>query len=233
MYSCLWPVSRCPLRDLTSALHCTAPTSGTAFCHLLPTAFVSLLDPCLGSDSVFGRYPALAGAIAMGGVFAVTAVELAFAEVHGGSGRHFHHRSDIVDGPVRHPDGTLTPPKDKEPSVASQDGYQSKEEEAKAFMQCMLLEMGILFHSVFIGRFLFFLSLSLSRKHPVTTNDSCVAQAWPSASPVDRPLSSSSSRSFSTVRPLFLLGQSLASVGRPARDSIACVSAAIPVISGA
>ena len=84
----------------------------------------------------------------MGGVFAVTAVELAFAEVHGGNNRHYHHRSDLVDGPVRHPDGTLTPEKDVSDSLENE---QAKEVETKAFMQCMLLEMGILFHSVFIG----------------------------------------------------------------------------------
>jgi len=123
---------------------------GTAFCHLLPTAFVSLLDPCLGDNSVFGKYPALAGGIAMGGVFAVTAVELAFAEVHGGNNRHFHHRSDLVDGPVRHADGTLTPPKALSDSLED-DLAKAKEIESKAFMQCLFLEMGILFHSVFIG----------------------------------------------------------------------------------
>jgi hypothetical protein len=112
---------------------------GTAFCHLLPTAFVSLLDPCLGDNSVFGQYPALSGGIAMGGVFAVTAVELAFAEVHGGKTRHFHHRSELVDGPVRHPDGTLTP--EKAPSDSSED-YQAKELETKAFMQCLLPRNG-------------------------------------------------------------------------------------------
>ena len=84
----------------------------------------------------------------MGGVFAVTAVELAFAEVHGGNNRHYHHRSDLVDGPVRHADGTLTPEKDISDSG---ENDQAKEIETKAFMQCFLLEMGILFHSVFIG----------------------------------------------------------------------------------
>jgi len=127
-------------RNLPDVLH-----RATAFCHLLPTAFVSLLDPCLGDNSVFGQYPALSGAIAMGGVFAVTAIELAFAEAHGGKNRHFHHRSDLVDGPVREPDGTLPPEK------AASEEYLDKEVEAKAFMQCLFLEMGILFHSVFIG----------------------------------------------------------------------------------
>lgn len=84
----------------------------------------------------------------MGGVFAVTAVELAFAEVHGGNNRHFHHRSDLVDGPIRHADGTLTPEKAPEDTL---EDDRAKEVESKAFMQCLFLEMGILFHSVFIG----------------------------------------------------------------------------------
>lgn len=76
-------------------------------------------------------------------------LELAFAEIHGGKKRHFHHRSELVDGRVRHPDGTITP--EKEPSIVSMEEDRMREEEKKAFLQCLLLEMGILFHSVFIG----------------------------------------------------------------------------------
>ncbi len=134
----------------------------------------------------------------MGGVFAVTAVELAFAEVHGGNNRHYHHRSDLVDGPVRHPDGTLTPTAEKAPSETSEDG-KAKEVENKAFMQCLLLEMGILFHSVFIG------GQSLpSRILPQLTSVS--TQAWHSVSLAANPLSSYSLRSFSTVSTSFSIG---------------------------
>ncbi|KAK4550238.1 hypothetical protein LTR36_003205 [Oleoguttula mirabilis] len=50
----------------------------TAFVHLLPTAFVSLTDPCLPRfwNEV---YPAMAGFIAMVGVMAVVGIEMVFA----------------------------------------------------------------------------------------------------------------------------------------------------------
>ncbi|KAJ5582904.1 hypothetical protein N7535_001524 [Penicillium sp. DV-2018c] len=44
----------------------------TAFVHLLPTAFTSLGDPCL-SNFWTRDYPAMPGAIALGGIFLVTA----------------------------------------------------------------------------------------------------------------------------------------------------------------
>lgn len=50
----------------------------TAFVHLLPTAFTSLGDPCL-SDFWTNDYPAMPGAIAMGGIFLVTVIEMAFS----------------------------------------------------------------------------------------------------------------------------------------------------------
>ncbi|KAL8906583.1 MAG: hypothetical protein Q9171_006218, partial [Xanthocarpia ochracea] len=50
----------------------------TAFVHLLPTAFVSLTDPCL-PDFWNKGYPAMAGAIAMTSVLVVVAIEMFFA----------------------------------------------------------------------------------------------------------------------------------------------------------
>ncbi|KAG8932024.1 hypothetical protein FRC02_001777 [Tulasnella sp. 418] len=199
----------------------------TAFCHLLPTAFISLLDPCLqsyGPDGLpdgkgvlglNGSYPALSGAIAMAGVFIVSSVEMVFAELVGGHQRHHHHRSDLADGVKRTStfgkernigsltgspvgskimgnavmnDGvgkpsetTLSPPglgrvvggssvsrpESSSGAVEAQvpptkevisedddetlDLERQKERDKKAVLQCMLLEMGILFHSVFIG----------------------------------------------------------------------------------
>ncbi|KAL2004361.1 hypothetical protein VTN02DRAFT_2007 [Thermoascus thermophilus] len=59
----------------------------TAFIHLLPTAFVSLTDPCLPRFWNKG-YPAMAGLVAMLAVFVVVTVEMLFAmkgagHVHG------------------------------------------------------------------------------------------------------------------------------------------------------
>ena len=50
----------------------------TAFVHLLPTAFVSLTDPCLPSFWNKG-YPAMAGLIAMVSVLVVVGIEMFFA----------------------------------------------------------------------------------------------------------------------------------------------------------
>ncbi|KAL8777045.1 MAG: hypothetical protein Q9213_008033, partial [Squamulea squamosa] len=50
----------------------------TAFVHLLPTAFVSLTDPCLPNFWNKG-YPAMAGVIAMTSVLVVVAIEMFFA----------------------------------------------------------------------------------------------------------------------------------------------------------
>ncbi|KAI4254399.1 MAG: hypothetical protein L6R42_007209 [Xanthoria sp. 1 TBL-2021] len=50
----------------------------TAFVHLLPTAFVSLTDPCL-PDFWNKGYPAMAGVIAMASVLVVVAIEMFFA----------------------------------------------------------------------------------------------------------------------------------------------------------
>ncbi|KAL8753572.1 MAG: hypothetical protein Q9184_005383 [Pyrenodesmia sp. 2 TL-2023] len=50
----------------------------TAFVHLLPTAFVSLTDPCLPAFWNKG-YPAMAGLIAMTSVLVVVAIEMFFA----------------------------------------------------------------------------------------------------------------------------------------------------------
>jgi zinc transporter ZupT len=50
----------------------------TAFVHLLPTAFTSLGNPCL-SDFWTKDYPAMPGAIALGGIFLVTVIEMVFS----------------------------------------------------------------------------------------------------------------------------------------------------------
>lgn len=50
----------------------------TAFVHLLPTAFTSLNDPCLSSFWT-SDYPAMPGAISLGGIFLVTLIEMVFS----------------------------------------------------------------------------------------------------------------------------------------------------------
>lgn len=50
----------------------------TAFVHLLPTAFISLTDPCL-PPFWNEQYPAMAGAIALAAVFLIAVVEMIFS----------------------------------------------------------------------------------------------------------------------------------------------------------
>ncbi|KAL4778508.1 ZIP zinc transporter-domain-containing protein [Aspergillus varians] len=52
----------------------------TAFVHLLPTAFTLLGDPCL-SGFWTTDYPAMPGAISLGGIFLVTLIEMVFSPV--------------------------------------------------------------------------------------------------------------------------------------------------------
>ncbi|KAF4124900.1 Zinc transporter ZupT [Geosmithia morbida] len=165
----------------------------TAFVHLLPTAFVSLNDPCLGSFFTDG-YQALPGAIALGAVFLVTIIEMVFHP-----SRHCTSALPLTRGPdidnddekvakVTPPDSDiprspiqgmvrdLASPKGRTSSVGralshlhsngeasdgemaavdmeqlSGPGPSAEQKLRKERLQVLLLEMGILFHSVFIG----------------------------------------------------------------------------------
>ncbi|KAI5803894.1 Zinc/iron permease [Geopyxis carbonaria] len=73
-----FPKLRIPPSFLFFARHFgTGVLIATAFVHLLPTAFISLTDPCL-PEFWNKTYPAMAGAIAMCAVFLVTTVEMIF-----------------------------------------------------------------------------------------------------------------------------------------------------------
>lgn len=190
----------------------------TAFVHLLPTAFVSMTDPCLPYFWNKG-YPAMPGLIAMGSVFLVVTVEMFFASrgaghshstewgelppddarrhgVQGGEMRQSgsYRRpanghiamQQYVDSPANVQDGFpqagKKPPNDedgddasdlddldaldpitdesahlqhsnahKRHSIHDDDGATQTQNPQKLFLQCLLLEAGILFHSIFIG----------------------------------------------------------------------------------
>ncbi|EON64240.1 hypothetical protein W97_03471 [Coniosporium apollinis CBS 100218] len=199
----------------------------TAFVHLLPTAFVSLTDPCLPPFWNQG-YPAMAGLIAMTSVLIVVGVEMFFAtkgggHVHGSDfdtpleeGTHNHGPQPIALGeisipaanysdeitpaaPTQHPrnksktrtdsdsdsssdldlsdaeletqrasralmndhlrgqlsnhgSGSLTPSSPRSPLPAAHTHMLTDDEkQKKLLLQCLLLEAGILFHSIFIG----------------------------------------------------------------------------------
>lgn len=215
-----FPRLRIPASFLFSAKHFgTGVLIATAFVHLLPTAFLSLSDPCLSSFWT-DDYPAAPGAIMLASIFFVTIIEMVFSP-----GRHCCGGNEGVKGVARDtvqekenevrtaldvqaqmrrtysegsmPDqvrsmgnlrGRVTsisrtlsqyraenqrldaiesageegPAKDGrkasnesaiEDPEASQLSFQMTPEQAhkKAVLQCFLLEMGILFHSIFIG----------------------------------------------------------------------------------
>ncbi|KAF2096949.1 Zinc/iron permease [Rhizodiscina lignyota] len=177
----------------------------TAFVHLLPTAFVSLNDPCLPYFWNTG-YPAMPGAIAMIAVIVVVGVEMFFASRGAG---HSHNGESETDNLVANrspstaqpsplPQGPHSKRDEVEPADSESDmeleldeldpmpvesashsrkaSYQplrngksrkshpnsrndpqldstlkSHAEQQKLILQCLLLEAGILFHSVFIG----------------------------------------------------------------------------------
>lgn len=178
----------------------------TAFVHLLPTAFTSLGNPCLG-DFWTKDYPAMPGAIALAAVFLVTVIEMVFHP-----SRHVPPASivsnrgvgcmsnmameltstgkDCCPSGISHPVRDMGPLAGRASSMAqglsdldrsssaardaiaeqARTGQPAKEEFGvstdsesdvqvltseqqlrKDRLQCILLEMGILFHSVFIG----------------------------------------------------------------------------------
>ncbi|KAL1593891.1 hypothetical protein SLS60_010624 [Paraconiothyrium brasiliense] len=165
----------------------------TAFVHLLPTAFVSLTNPCL--PPFFNEdYPALAGAIALAAVFLITIAEMAFSPVRplrsvqtatesqeldalshtSRPGRRKSHsgmsdeitsalsipqfgqtRTGRSHGVMKTIDAPSTPDSARRHSTDSPlttiEETGLGQQRKKLLTQCVLLECGILFHSIFIG----------------------------------------------------------------------------------
>lgn len=165
----------------------------TAFVHLLPTAFVSLGDPCLGGFWV-NDYPPMPGAIALGAVFLVAVIEMVFhpsrhvppAQIVAPRGQGCMSNIECVGSTssgVLHPvrdmgplagrtssmsqglsqlnkqnvtEAQATEEEQNKSSADDDSGDESsvlspEQKKRKDRLQCILLEMGILFHSVFIG----------------------------------------------------------------------------------
>jgi len=179
----------------------------TAFIHLLPTAFISMTDPCL-PDFWSRHYRPMPGFIAMLAVFVVVSIEMFFAgkgaghshntewegipetsKSRGGeSSRHANdgnghislnqlntpvtpytdttpkerRSSDDSDtdlddlddlDPIADESATLNHPHQRKMSEFD-DTHESapgEQNPQRLFLQCLLLEAGILFHSIFIG----------------------------------------------------------------------------------
>ncbi|KAH7406166.1 ZIP zinc transporter-domain-containing protein [Phaeosphaeria sp. MPI-PUGE-AT-0046c] len=225
-----FPRLRIPPAFLFGAKHFgTGVLIATAFVHLLPTAFLSLSDPCLSSFWTTD-YQAMPGAIMLASIFFVTIIEMVFSpaqHVCGGNegvtavsrptkpiyredegaecekeaplpqstpgtilrtysegsmqvrdmgairGRvtsisrtlsRYREQSQRLDAiESAHSGRSVTPQldtKDESKDSAIEDDVESSQHNhvlsadqlhRKAVMQCFLLEMGILFHSIFIG----------------------------------------------------------------------------------
>ncbi|KAH7409747.1 zinc transporter-like protein [Cadophora sp. MPI-SDFR-AT-0126] len=168
----------------------------TAFVHLLPTAFISLTDPCLPSFW-HETYPAMGGALALAAVFGIIIIQMIFSpgknccafptsmmekgtasgqgvlcaaldaearksntvsipgNLHGrdsSTGRQLQQvtaHSEALEAIER--SQSQLPHKHGMEPLTSQIALSPEQRYKKELMQCVLLELGILFHSVFIG----------------------------------------------------------------------------------
>lgn len=170
-----FPRLRIPSSVLFTVRHFgTGVLLATAFVHLLPTAFISLGDPCL-SGFWTDDYPAMPGAIALAAIFLIAGIEMTFspekrccAAPIGSSGITTNNARGEGDEEQRSGSvarqlsdtPTITRPQQgrnesHEHSDEEFDDFKIKlsaeQEYHKAFLQVVLLECGILFHSVFIG----------------------------------------------------------------------------------
>ncbi|KAK3994192.1 putative transporter [Cladorrhinum sp. PSN332] len=185
-----FPVIRIPEPFFFAVRHFgTGILLATAFVHLLPTAFISLGDPCLGNFWT-SDYPAMPGAIALVAVFFVAVIEMVFsparhfmprpekpgAAARSGaedgavdlppltstfSGGHCNHRQVVaaITRPARAsiepaPPLPITSANSSKESLGVESqtvGMTQEQLHKKSILQCMMLEVGILFHSVFIG----------------------------------------------------------------------------------
>lgn len=198
------PGLRIPARFFFVVRHFgTGVLIATAFVHLLPTAFVSLNNPCLPKFWTTD-YQAMPGAIALAAVFLVTLIEMIFhparrmapadlaagaGAAHGGCMANVMFVSEepgaqqpIRDmGPIngrqssvgqelsqlsRNLSATIEASRDQTKNAAAskneaaassdEDSFRpptlsAHQQERRDRLQCILLELGILFHSVFIG----------------------------------------------------------------------------------
>ncbi|KAJ8111628.1 hypothetical protein OPT61_g5825 [Boeremia exigua] len=110
-----FPRLRIPDSFLFSAKHFgTGVLIATAFVHLLPTAFLSLSNPCL-SGFWTEDYPAAPGAIMLASIFFVTIIEMVFSP-----GRHCCGGNEGVTGVAR---GTV---QEKEDGVQTEPELQAQ-----------------------------------------------------------------------------------------------------------
>lgn len=141
----------------------------TAFVHLLPTAFTLLGNSCL-PDFWTEKYTAMPGAMALAAIFMLMLIEMIFHP-----SRHRKQpeaNSGGVCGDSTAPAettthlGTMGPLAGRSTSIGrslsridrqdeerqtSEEQKQREEKQKRDMMHCVMLEAGILFHSIFIG----------------------------------------------------------------------------------
>lgn len=141
----------------------------TAFVHLLPTAFTLLGNPCL-PDFWTDKYTAMPGAMALAAIFMLMLIEMIFHP-----SRHRRNQdisSDAASGeaapqaePATHLSvmGVLAGrsssigrslsqiDRQDQERQTTEEQKQREEKQRRDMMHCVMLEAGILFHSVFIG----------------------------------------------------------------------------------
>ncbi|KAF4991619.1 hypothetical protein FGRMN_7738 [Fusarium graminum] len=198
-----FPGLRIPNRFFFAVRHFgTGVLIATAFVHLLPTAFISLGNPCL--NSFWNKdYQAMPGAIALAAIFFVTIIEMVFHPSRhistdeitsnktnsenssnsggcmGGTGmlplrdmgpirgrsssigrglsvlNSRDERLENLDEEACEDDDNTQPGRKnlEETSLEAvqMPGLTPEQQQRKELLQCVLLELGILFHSVFIG----------------------------------------------------------------------------------
>jgi solute carrier family 39 (zinc transporter), member 1/2/3 len=137
----------------------------TAFIHLVPTAFENLMNPCLPKFWT-DHYRPMSGLIVMLGVLAIVGLEMVLASRQVGH-THFSeftnpHALDTRTGTTRSHTSMETQIRDGHSIDLEQQGNECvKPDKERLFMQCAMLESGILFHSIFIG-----MAIAFSRGTP-------------------------------------------------------------------
>ena len=123
----------------------------TSFVHLVPEAFANLHDPCLPKFWT-EKFSAMPGLIIMLGMLVVSGLEMVMASrklghTHQSEFTELENRASNVDSGVEIAQSARND-EDVEQQMA---GREEKTDNERLFLQCALLEAGILFHSIFIG----------------------------------------------------------------------------------
>ncbi|RSL86183.1 hypothetical protein CDV31_016443 [Fusarium ambrosium] len=119
----------------------------TAFCHLLPTAFSNLNDPCMG-EFWTETYAAMPGAISLGSVFIVMTIEMLVSPFRRNSTLKLMPTVDAARA-LQDSEGCCNPASCGK--IQETDVSINEKDPRPKRIQVVLLEAGIIFHSIFVG----------------------------------------------------------------------------------